>query len=237
MDTALWLFSLPRPAFPKSYILGFNVFATVSLKDYLGQPHGLTTSRRPILTFSVFSSKNRTLTNQCVCVSLFKSMPKIWNEHWNNDILLHLPRTSFPKGRQRECMCLHSSSSKVGRKPPWSEDGDKTCSIFRGLLFQKDWSLFSCVRDSSPQNPWWNRYELSTPIRLAITFLVCCLRSTFPTFEKRKIYGCWCLQNSSRSVLDCVTRSKSRHVERPTRLKMKWRRCCSYNFVKVFVPN
>ena len=98
-NIAPWLSSLPRPAFPKSHILGFNVFATISLKRNLGQPHGLKTARQSILTFSVFSSKKHTLTNQYVCISLFKNMSKMWDESWNNDIYLHLSRSSFPKFR------------------------------------------------------------------------------------------------------------------------------------------
>ena len=83
----------------------------------------------------------------CVCVSLFKNMSKMRDEHWNNDILLDLSRSSFTKLRPAKCMCLRSFSSEFSPKTTWSEGGDTTCSYFRCLLFQKVWSLFSCFRD------------------------------------------------------------------------------------------
>ena len=79
---------------------------------------------------------------RCLCVPLFKNMSKMRDEHWNNDMLLHLSRSSFPKWRPAKCMCLRSSSSKASRRMGWSEEAHTTCSIFRGLLFQKDEPLF-----------------------------------------------------------------------------------------------
>jgi len=57
VDTAAWLFSPRRSVFPKSHIMAFNVFATVSLKNDLRQPHGLRTVTRPVESSAVCSFK------------------------------------------------------------------------------------------------------------------------------------------------------------------------------------
>ena len=59
-------------------------------------------------------------------------------------------------------------------------------SAFRACLFPTSYVTTSRFKNQLQELFY---YELSTPMSLAISFLVCCSSSTFSKFEKRKIYG------------------------------------------------